>query len=65
MDSEGDHLDWHLLQLEREMMSDCLSMIDGHGPVMWVMGSFTLITLLVLLLAGAALAKYLFSHSQR
>lgn len=65
MASEGYDLYWHSSQKENEMMNYCLSMIGGHGPMMWVMGSLTLITLLVLLLAGAALTKYLFFHAKR
>jgi hypothetical protein len=47
------------------MMNYCFSMIGGHGAMMWGMGSFMLITLLVLLLVVAALVKFLFFHSKR
>lgn len=45
------------------MMNSCLSMFGGAGSMMgWGMGGFMLIGLLILLLAGAALVKYLFFH---
>jgi hypothetical protein len=47
------------------MMNYCFSMIGGHNSMMWGMGSFMLIALLVLLLVVAALAKYLFIDSKR
>lgn len=42
-------------------------MMDGmmsgmHGPMMWMMGLAWLLILVVLVLAAAALAKYLFSR---
>lgn len=47
------------------MMNYCFSIIGGYGSMMWDMGLFMLITLLVLLLAGAALVKYLVFHTKR
>ncbi|MEO7030869.1 MAG: hypothetical protein ABI351_02025 [Herbaspirillum sp.] len=43
------------------MMNGCLSTFGGVGSMMgWGMGGFMLVSWLVLLLAGAALIKYLF-----
>ncbi|MEB0081055.1 hypothetical protein QN379_03380 [Glaciimonas sp. Gout2] len=39
---------------------NCFSMMSGDGVMMWVMGSFALLTAVALLLGSAALIKYLF-----
>jgi hypothetical protein len=39
---------------------DCMSMMAGSGWMMWGMGLFWVLVLIVLLLAAAALVKYLF-----
>lgn len=44
-------------------MMDCFSMMGGHGPMIWVMGSFALLVLVVLLLGVAALTKYLLTRA--
>ena len=39
---------------------DCLNMMSGGGPMIWGMGLLGLLTIIVLVLAAAALIKYLF-----
>ncbi|MGS0742321.1 hypothetical protein ACVBEF_10875 [Glaciimonas sp. GG7] len=39
---------------------NCFAMMGGHSPMVWVMGSLTLLMLVVLLLGGVVLTKYLF-----
>lgn len=38
---------------------NCFAILSGHSPMVWVMGSFILLTLVVLPLGGVALTKYL------
>jgi tellurite resistance protein TehA-like permease len=40
-------------------------MMEGGGAMMWGMGLFWLLVIIVLLLAGAALIKYLRSGRQK
>ena len=40
-------------------------MMNGYGPMMWGMGLLGLLVIVVLVLAAAALLKYLLSDSGR
>ena len=41
-------------------MMDCTNMMSGGGMMIWGMGRLSVLTVVVLILATAALIKYLF-----